>query len=411
MAQKANYPITPSPNYPITPLPDYPLRFPIYMDSHATTPLDRRVLDALLPFFSEQFGNASSRNHAFGWTAKKAVERAREQVGTLIGARFRDIVFTSGATESNNLAIKGVAASALPGRTHIVTVCTEHRAVLDPCRQLERQGFEVTYLAVDSEGLIDLEAVRDAVTARTLLVSVMAGNNEIGVMQPLGEIGKIARDLGALFHCDAAQAAGTSPCDVDELGVDLMSLSAHKMYGPKGVGALYVRKKNPPIRLEPLLHGGGHERGYRSGTLNVPGIVGFGAAAEICAAEMTKERACVAALRDRLWDGLRRNLDGVQPNGSMTARLPQNLNVRIEGVPGDVLFMALDDVAVSSGAACTTATAEPSHVLRALGLKDELARASIRFGLGRFSTEQEVDYVISKITKVVTSLRKKHSMG
>jgi len=378
---------------------------PIYMDSHATTPLDGRVLDAMLPFFSEQFGNASSRNHSFGWAAKKAVERAREQVGSLVGARFRDIIFTSGATESNNLAIKGVAASAAHGRKHIVTVCTEHRAVLDPCRELERQGFDVTYLAVDAEGMIDLDAVREAVTERTLLVSVMAGNNEIGVMQPLVEIGRIARRRDALFHSDAAQAAGSVECDVDELGVDLLSLSAHKMYGPKGAGALYVRKKSPAIRLEPLLHGGGHERGYRSGTLNVPGIVGFGAAAEIAASEMAKESARVAALRNRLWDGLRRNLDGVDANGSMTARLPQNLNVRIEGVPGDALFMALDDVAVSSGAACTTATAEPSHVLRALGLNDDLARASIRFGLGRFNTEQEVDYVVSKITDVVKRLR------
>lgn len=383
----------------------------IYMDSHATTPLDRRVLDAMLPFFSEQFGNASSRNHTFGWTAKKAVERAREQVGALIGARFRDVIFTSGATESNNLAIKGVAASAPADKRHIVTVCTEHRAVLDPCRELERHGFEVTYLGVDGEGMIDLDAVRDAVTTRTLLVSVMAGNNEIGVMQPLVEIGRIAGARDALFHCDAAQAAGCVPCDVDELRVDLLSLSAHKMYGPKGVGALYVRKKNPTMRLEPLFHGGGHERGYRSGTLNVPGIVGFGAAAEICTGEMAKERPRVAALRDRLWNGLRRNLDDVQPNGSMNARLPQNLNVRIDGVRGDALFMALDDIAVSSGAACTTATAEPSHVLRALGLNDELARSSVRFGLGRFNTEQEVDYVVGKITEVVKTLRVNRVIG
>jgi cysteine desulfurase len=381
----------------------------IYLDAHATTPVDPRVLEAMLPFFTEHFGNASSKNHPFGWTAAKAVERAREQVGDLIGARFRDVVFTSGATEANNLAIKGVAARAPSNRRHIVTVATEHRAVLDPCLPLERDGFRVSRLAVDREGLLDLDALGSTVTDDTLLVSVMAGNNEIGVLQPLAEVSRIAKEHGALFHCDAVQAAGIMPLDVRELGIDLLSLSAHKMYGPKGVGALYVAKTAPAMALAPLFDGGGHERGYRSGTLNVPGIVGFGKAAETCRESRAVESGRLQAMRDRLWEGLR-NLDGVHLNGSMRQRLPQNLNVRIDGVAGDLLLAALaNDVAISSGAACATASAAPSHVLRALGLTDDQARASLRFGFHRFNTDQEVDLVVSIVADSVRRLRKRAS--
>jgi cysteine desulfurase len=377
----------------------------IYLDSHATTPVDPRVLDAMLPFFREHFGNASSRNHPFGWKAAKAVERAREQVADLIGARFREIVFTSGATESNNLAIKGVAGRAPREKRGVVTLATEHRAVLDPCLALERDGFRVTVLPVEPDGRVDLEALSAAVTDDTALVSVMAGNNEIGVLQPLAEISRIAKSRGALFHCDAVQAAGIVPLNARALGIDLLSLSAHKMYGPKGVGALYVAKSSPPIELEPLLDGGGHERGYRSGTLNVPGIVGFGTAAGICRAERTAEAVRLGALRDALWSGLS-VLGGVHANGSMAERLPQNLNVRFDGVAGEGLLTSLaGDVAISSGAACATATAEPSHVLKALGLSDDQARASLRFGFHRFNTDQEVGLVVSMVCASVERLR------
>jgi cysteine desulfurase len=367
----------------------------IYLDSHATTPVDSRVLDAMLPFFSEHFGNASSKNHPFGWKAAKAVEAAREQVADLIGGRFRDLVFTSGATEANNLAIKGVAALAPKDRRHIVTLVTEHRAVLDPCRALERNGFRVTYLGVNADGLIDLDTFRSSISDDTLLVSVMAGNNEIGVVQPLAEISRIAKSHGALVHCDAVQAAGIVALDVSELGLDLVSLSAHKICGPKGVGALYVSRTSPPIAIEPLHDGGAHERGYRSGTLNVPGIVGFGKAAQICRESTPAEGARLKALRDRLWNGLQ-SIDGAHINGSMEHRLPQNLNVRFDDVAGESLLRSLaNDVAVSSGAACATVSAEPSHVLRALGLNDDQARASLRFGFHRFNTDQEVDAVVS----------------
>jgi cysteine desulfurase len=377
----------------------------IYMDSHATTPVDPRVLDAMLPFFTEQFGNASSRNHPFGWKAAKAVESAREQVASLIGGRLRDIVFTSGATEANNLAIKGVAARAPADRRHILTVATEHRAVLDPCRSLERNGFRVTYLGVGRDGKVDLDQL-DRALSDTLLVSVMAANNEIGVLQPLAGIARLAKERGALVHCDAAQAAGVLPLDVRKLGIDLMSLSAHKIYGPKGVGALYVAKN---VELEPLFDGGGHERGYRSGTLDVPAIVGFGKAAEICRQAMPAEAQHLQGLRDRLWRGLR-GVDGVHLNGSIEDRLPQNLNVLVDGVQGDSLLTALaGDVAVSSGAACATASAEPSHVLKALGLSDDEARASVRFGLGRFNTEQEVDRVIEMVANAAQQLRRRVS--
>jgi cysteine desulfurase len=378
----------------------------IYLDSHATTPVDPRVLDAMLPYFTEHFGNASSRNHAYGWQAGKAVERAREQVAALIGVRFRDVVFTSGATESNNLAIKGLAARAPASRRHIVTVATEHRAVLDPCGAVERHGFRVTRLGVDATGRLDLQQLAESVSSDTLLVSVMSGNNEVGVLHPLGEIVRLAHERGALVHCDAAQSVGLLPLDARALGIDLVSLSAHKIYGPKGVGALYVGRMAPPLGIEPLIDGGGHERGYRSGTLNVPAIVGFGRAAELCRECAATEAPRIAALRDRLWSNLSRSLDGLHMNGPLHDRLPQNLNVRIEGVHGEMLLKGVaGDIAVSSGAACATASAEPSHVLLALGLDEESARASLRFGLGRFTTEDEVDIASAKVAAVVQQLR------
>lgn len=387
---------------------------PIYLDAHATTPVDPRVLDAMLPFFTEHFGNAASRNHPFGWKAGKAVEQAREQIASLIGARFRDIVFTSGATESNNLAIKGLAARASDPRRRIVTIATEHRAVLDPCRALEPDGFQVTYLGVDGQGWIDLDSLRDAVSADTLLVSAMSANNEIGVLHPLEKIAEIAHAKGALFHCDAAQSAAMVPLNVKEVGIDLLSLSAHKMYGPKGIGALCIASASGfsrtvgkrGIELEALIDGGGHERGYRSGTLNVPAIVGFGKAAELCAASMGSEATRLRALRDRLWTALSA-VDGIYLNGPVDPRLPNNLNVRVENVHGESLQKAIaGDVAVSSGAACATASAEPSHVLRAMGLTDEQARASIRFGLGRFNTDQEIDTAAEIVVAAVRQLRR-----
>jgi cysteine desulfurase len=382
---------------------------PIYLDTHATTPVDPRVLEAMLPLFTEHFGNAASRNHPFGWRANKAVEQAREQVAALIGARFRDIVFTSGATESDNLAIKGLAARAPENRRHVVTIATEHRAVLDPCRTVERDGCRVTYLEVDRDGRIDLERLRGAVRADTLLVSAMSANNETGVLHPLAQIAEIAHAQGALFHCDAVQSAGLLPLKSKELGVDLVSISAHKMYGPKGVGALYIAKRDPAIDLKALFDGGGHERGYRSGTLNVPAIVGFGKAAELCRAEADADAARLRALRDRLWMALSA-VDGIHLNGPLEPRLPNNLNVRVDDVHGESLLKAIAaDVAVSSGAACATASADPSHVLRAMGLSDEQARASIRFGLGRFTTEQEIDAAAGIVAAAVRQLRKRSS--
>jgi cysteine desulfurase len=379
---------------------------PIYLDSHATTPVDPRVLDAMLPFFAEHYGNASSRNHPFGWNAGKAVESAREQIAELIGARHRDVIFTSGATESNNLAIKGLAARAPAGRRHIVTVATEHRAVLDPCRALEQRGFRVTCLGVGRDGCIDLDALRDAIGTDTLLVSAMSANNEIGVLHPLSEICAIAHDRGALVHCDAAQSPGVVPLDVKALDVDFVSVSAHKMYGPKGVGALYIARRNPAPSLEPLIDGGGHERGYRSGTLNVPAIVGFGRAAELCRSELTSDAQRLCTLRDVLWARLN-EIDGVRMNGPLSPRLPNNLNVCVDRVHGESLLKAIaSDLAVSSGAACATASAEPSHVLRAMGLSDEEARSSIRFGLGRFSTEQEIEAAAGIVSGAVRQLRR-----
>jgi len=381
------------------------VKMPVYMDNHATTAVDPRVLDAMLPYFTEKYGNAASRNHEFGWKAEEAVESARGQIARLIHASPREIVFTSGATESNNLAIKGVAEAHRAKGNHIVTQATEHKAVLDTCKRLEKYGFEVTYLPVDRDGLIDLESLRRAITPKTILISIMHANNEIGVIQPIEQIGKIAKEEKVLFHVDAAQSVGKIAVDVEKFGVDLISISAHKLYGPKGVGVLYVRRKDPRVELAPMIDGGGHERGLRSGTLNVPGIVGFGKASEICQKEMTEESERLRRLRDKLNDAITSRLDDTFLNGSMAHRLPNNLNLSFVGVEGDALLMGINDVAVSSGSACTTATLEPSHVLRALGVPEDLAHSSIRFGLGRFNTEEEVDYVANRVVETVKRLR------
>jgi cysteine desulfurase len=380
----------------------------IYLDHHATTPVDARVLEVMLPFFSEKFGNAASKQHRFGWDASDAVERARKQIATLIGAGSKDIVFTSGATEANNLAIKGVARAAegTEGsegrRNHVLTIATEHKAVLDPIATLQKQGWQVTVLPVPASGIVDVKVVADAITERTALVSVMAANNEIGVLQPIREIAAAAHAKGALMHTDAVQAVGKVAFDVEDLGVDLASLTAHKLYGPKGVGALYVRRKT--VSLAAQIDGGGHERGMRSGTLNVPGIAGFGRAAEIARAELAAESARIGKLRDRLLEGLRARTDAMTVNGAMHSRLPGNLNVSFAGVDGEALLVSLDDIAVSSGAACTQA--EPSHVLMALGLSKERALASLRFGIGRATTIDEIDRAASKVAEVVMRLRR-----
>jgi cysteine desulfurase len=378
---------------------------PIYMDNHATTPVDPRVLDAMLPYFGAKFGNAASRNHSFGWEAEQAVEKARKQIADLIGATPKEIVFTSGATESDNLAIKGVAEMYAERGKHILTVTTEHKAVLDAGKKLARRGFEVTFLGVRPDGLIDLDQLRAAITDRTILISVMWANNEIGVLQPIREIAAIARERGVLFHSDATQAVGKVPIEVEADHIDLLSISAHKMYGPKGVGALYVRRKNPRVQLSAQMDGGGHERGMRSGTLNVPGIVGLGEAGAICQREMVEEAARLGGLRDRLKDRLLAELDEVYVNGSLEHRLPNNLNMSFAYVEGESLLMGLNDVAVSSGSACTSATLEPSYVLKALGVSDDLAHTSVRFGLGRFNTGEEVDYVAGRVIEVVRKLR------
>ena len=377
---------------------------PVYLDHHATTPVDPRVLNAMLPFFGLNFGNAASRAHSFGWAAEKAVEHARKRVAHLAGAQPREIVFTSGATESNNLAIKG-AAEANPARNHFITVATEHRAVLDPLRHLERQGARVTVLAPRPDGLLDPDQLRRAILPETLLVSVMHANNEIGVLQPVAEIGAICRERGVLFHCDAAQAFGKVPIDVNALHIDLMSASAHKLYGPKGVGFLYVRRSAPRFQLAAQMDGGGHENGLRSGTLNVPAIVGFGEACAICSREMPEEAARLAALRDQLLARFTAALDGVTVNGSLAHRLPGNLNLSFAGVDAESLLMALPDVALSTGSACASGTPEPSHVLRALGVSDELAQSSIRIGLGRFNTEVELDHAAHRLIESVKKLR------
>jgi cysteine desulfurase len=359
----------------------------------------------MLPYFTEKFGNAASRSHEFGWKAEDAVENARGQIGRLIQASPREIIFTSGATESNNLAIKGVADARRDKGNHIISQATEHKAVLDTCKRLEASGCEVTYLPVHPDGLIDLENLRSAVTPKTILISIMYANNEIGVIQPIEAIGKIAKEKGILFHVDAAQAVGRIRVDVQKDGIDLLSISAHKIYGPKGVGALYVRRKDPRVELNAMIDGGGHERGMRSGTLNVPGIVGLGQACELCEKEMAQESRRLRRLRDKLKDAIVNGLDGTSINGSMDHRLPNSLNVSFAGVEGDALMMGINDVAVSSGSACTSATLEPSYVLRALGVPEELAHSSIRFGLGRFNTEEEIDYAAARVIETVKRLR------
>ncbi len=381
------------------------VRLPIYMDYHSTTPVDPRVLEAMLPYFSEKFGNAASRNHEFGWRAEEAVENGRSQVARLIGAHPKSIIFTSGATESDNLAIKGVAEAYREKGNHIITQVTEHKAVLDACKHLEKQGMEITYLPVDRDGRISLAALRGAITPRTILISIMYANNEIGVIQPIEAIGKIAKENGLLFHVDAVQAVGKIPVDVERDGIDLLSITAHKIYGPKGVGALYVRRKNPSVQLASMIDGGGHERGMRSGTLNVPGIVGLGRACEICQQEMQAESEKMSRLRDRLKDALTSGLEDTSINGSVSHRLPNNLNISFSQVEGESLMMGINDVAVSSGSACNSAAIEPSYVLRALGVSEDLAHSSIRFGLGRFNTEEEIDYVANRDVDTVKRLR------
>ncbi len=381
------------------------MKLPIYMDYHATTPVDPRVVDAMLPYFTSHFGNAASRNHAFGWEAEEAVETARRQVADLVGANAKEIIFTSGATESNNLAIKGVAEMYREKGNHVITCVTEHKAVIDTCKKLEKQGGRVTYLPVQKDGRIDLDDLRAAITDKTILITLMTANNEIGVLQPIAEIGAVAKEKGILFHTDAVQAVGKVPFNVNDARVDLVSMSAHKLYGPKGVGALYVRRRNPRVLLAEQISGGGHERGMRSGTLNVPGIVGLGAAAALAQAEMSSEGQRLRTLRDRLNAKLHANLDELYINGSMEHRLPHNLNVSFAYVEGESLLMGINDVAVSSGSACTSASLEPSYVLKALGAGDDLAHSSIRFGLGRWTTEEEVDYVVDKLTTVVRRLR------
>lgn len=381
------------------------VKLPIYMDNHATTPLDPRVLEAMMPYFTDTFGNAASRNHAFGWEAEAGVETAREQVAKLIGATAREIIFTSGATEGDNLAIKGVAEMYRERGNHIIAQVSEHKAILDTCKRMEKYGYRVTYLPVNRDGLIELEDLKRAMDDKTILVTIMFANNEIGVVQPIAEIGKLCRERGVVFHTDAVQAVGKIPVDVNAMNIDVLSISAHKLYGPKGVGALYVRRRNPRVQLAAQIDGGGHERGMRSGTLNVPGIVGLGKACEICRLEMTEEAERQRTMRDHLREKLENALDYVEVNGSWEHRLPGNLNMSFVYVEGESLLMGINDVAVSSGSACTSATLEPSYVLKSLGLGDDVAHSSIRFGLGRFNTMEEVDYVADKIIDVVRKLR------
>src|SRR6266853_1138154 len=381
------------------------VKLPIYFDNHATTPVDPRVLEAMLPYFGDKFGNAASRNHSFGWAGEEAVENARGQVASLIGATPKEIIFTSGATESDNLMIKGVAEMYREKGNHIITQAIEHKAVLDTCKRLEKDGFEVTYLPVGKDGRVNPEDVRKAITPKTILITVMYANNEIGIINPVQEIGKIAKEHGVFFASDGVQAVGKIPVDVQKDNIDLLAISAHKIYGPKGVGALYVRRRNPRVQLAAIIDGGGHERGMRSGTLNVPGIVGLGAACEIAQKEIAQESVRLAKLRDRLKAGLEARLDEVFVNGSLEHRLPNNLNMSFAYVEGESLLMGINDIAVSSGSACTSATLEPSYVLKALGVGDDLAHTSIRFGLGRFNTEEEVDYVAARVIETVRKLR------
>jgi cysteine desulfurase len=382
------------------------VKLPIYMDNHATTAVDPRVLEAMLPYFTEIYGNAASRTHVFGRQAEEAVDLARHQIAQAIGATTdKEVVFTSGATESDNLAIKGAAHMLRDKGDHLITLATEHKAVLDSFSALEREGFRVTYLPVDTLGIVSMEALAAAITPQTLLVAIMAVNNEIGVVQPLAEIGQLCHERGVLFFCDAAQAVGKIPLDVEAMHIDLLAMSAHKMYGPKGIGALYVRRKNPRVRLEPILHGGGHERGLRSGTLAVPMIVAMGKAAELARLELHDESQRLLALRNRLWTGLKSRLDHIYLNGHEDFRTPGNLNVSFAYVEGESMLMGIADIAVSSGSACTSASLEPSYVLKALGVGDELAHTSIRFGIGRFNTEEEIDYTIERVVEVANRLR------
>nr|WP_277620033.1 IscS subfamily cysteine desulfurase [Rufibacter ruber] len=380
------------------------LKFPIYLDNNATTPMDPRVLEAMLPYFTNHFGNAASRNHPFGWAAEEAVDYAREQIAALINCNPKELIFTSGATESDNLAIKGVFEMYASKGNHIITATTEHKAVLDTCKHIEKLGGQVTYLQVNSEGLINLEELEAAITDKTILISIMYGNNEVGVVQPIREIGRIAKKHGVLFFSDATQAVGKIPVDVEADGIDLMAFSGHKMYGPKGVGALYVRRKNPRVKVTAQMDGGGHERGMRSGTLNVPGIVGLGKAAEICRTDMESDTARIVAMRDRLERELL-TMEESYLNGNKEHRLPHVSNISFKYVEGEGLMMGVKDIAVSSGSACTSASLEPSYVLKAMGLSDDLAHSSLRFGLSRFTTEEEVDFAINHVKEAVTKLR------
>ena len=381
------------------------MKLPIYLDYNATTPVDPQVVEAMMPFFTESFGNAASRNHAFGWQVERVVEDARESIGSAIGADGKEIVFTSGATESNNLAILGVAEFYQKKGKHIITSPIEHKAVIDPCQALEQRGYEITFLDVDKDGCIDLKQLEESIREDTILVSLMAGNNEIGTINPIKEIGEITRAKGVIFHTDATQGVGKIPIDVDEMKIDLLSMTAHKMYGPKGVGALYVRRKKPRVRLSPIMFGGGHERGMRSGTLNVTGIVGFAKALELSISEISSEAERLIGLRQRLFERLSAELDYIFLNGHPTQRLPNNLNLSFGYVEGESLMMGVSDLAVSSGSACTSASLEPSYVLRALGVGDDLAHSSIRFGMGRFTKIEEIDYAADKMIVAVKRLR------
>jgi cysteine desulfurase len=381
------------------------VKLPIYLDNNATTPVDGRVLDAMMPYLTTEFGNAASRNHIFGWKAEEAVEKAREAIAALIGAEAKDMVFTSGATESDNLAIKGAAQMYKDKGNHLITCLTEHKAVLDPCKRLEESGFTVTWLRPDEYGVVSAQQVAEAMTDRTILVSLMAANNETGTLHPLAEIGQLCKQRGVLFHTDATQAVGKVPINVETMGIDLLSCSAHKIYGPKGVGALYVRRRGPRVRLLCQMDGGGHERGMRSGTLNVPGIVGLGAAAGICRTEMPQESKRLTAMRDRLQERISAGLDCVKLNGHPTQRLPNTLNLSFAYVEGEALMMKMKDIAVSSGSACTSASLEASHVLRAMGVGDDLAHSSIRFSLGRFNVQEEIDFAAEQVVRAVKELR------
>jgi cysteine desulfurase len=381
------------------------IRFPIYLDNHATTPIDPRVLDAMLPYFTEKFGNSASRQHQFGWEAEAGVELARKQIAELINANPKEIIFTSGATESINLALKGIALAYSEKGKHIITTQIEHKAVLDTCKRLEKWGFKVDYVQVDKYGLVDPDEIKKRITKETILVSVMFANNEIGTIEPIEEIGKICAEMNVLFHTDAAQALGKIPIDVQEMNIDLMSMSAHKLYGPKGVGALFIKKKMPKIKIVPIIDGGGHENGLRSGTLNVPGIVGFGKACEIAKNEMKEESKRLRKLRDILQNEIMSKLDDVYLNGHPEKRLPNNLNLSFDGVESEAIMMGMKEIAVSSGSACSSASVEKSHVLKAIGLNDDLIAGAIRFGLGRFNTEEEIDYAINRVVEVVNNLR------